>query len=472
MAALSLAVMKQYFSKYQSHYRANLKLAIPVVISQLGQILIQTSDSIIVGHFAGTVPLAAVALGTSMFIFIMVVGMGISYGLTPLIAQENAKSNYSDCGKLLINSFVINIISAVLLFVLVRIGLIPLLSHMKQSPDVVTQARPFLSLLGVSVIPLLIFNTFKQFTEGLGFTKQAMYISIWGNILNVIAGVILVKGMFGIPAMGVRGAGYSTLIDRTLMAIVMLLYVLRSPRFKKYLPDFKLSNLSLAPVKKILKIGAPVALQYTFEVSAFSGATAIIGTMGAVPQAAHQVALNMAAVTYMMASGVSAAAAIKSGNYFGAKQFFDLRKSAIASYHVVLAFMSVTAILFLIFNHWLPWLYTEDKSVIVIAAQLLIIAALFQLFDGAQVIGLGILRGMGDVNIPTIITFLAYWVIGIPVGYILGLHFNMGVFGVWYGLVAGLLTAAVLLYFRFLKMSKKYHDQPELITVNEDSDIF
>jgi MATE family multidrug resistance protein len=162
----------------------------------------------------------------------------------------------------------------------------------------------------------------------------------------------------------------------------------------------------------------------------------------------------------MMASGFSAAAAIRSGNYFGGSEHLKLRQSAISGYHIVLIFMTITALIFTFGNHLLPWIYTSDKNVIFIAAQLLIITAFFQLFDGAQVMGLGILRGMGDVNIPTFITFIAYWIIGLPVGYLLGIHFNLGVQGVWYGLVLGLLTAALLLFIRFQFISKIHGTKP------------
>jgi multidrug resistance protein, MATE family len=190
-------------------------------------------------------------------------------------------------------------------------------------------------------------------------------------------------------------------------------------------------------------------MQYSFEISAFSGAAVLIGTIGAVEQAAHQIAISLAAMTYMIASGVASAATIKTGNNFGKNNFDDLRKSAIASYHVILLFMSCTAVIFVLANNIMPFIYTEDAAVIPIAAQLLIIAGFFQLFDGTQVVGLGVLRGIGDVNIPTFITFLAYWVVGIPIGYLLGFQFGLGVNGIWYGLTLGLLTASILLFLRF-----------------------
>ena len=457
----------QHYHKYKHHYRDNLNLAIPVVISQLGHTLVQTSDTIIVGHFAGTISLAAVSLANSIFIILMMIGIGVSYGLTPLIAQHNGRESYDECGKLLSNSLFINIISGIILFTITYFGSVFLLGHLDQTPEVVRQAKPFLLLLGLSIIPMLVFNTFKQFAEGLGFTKQAMLISIWGNVLNICLGIIFVKGLFGISPMGIKGVGYSTLTDRCVMALVMSLYVFRSANFKKYLKSFVLTNIDRLRCSQIFKIGAPVALQYTFEISAFSAAAIVIGTIGYNPQAAHQVAINLASITYMMASGLSAAAAIKSGNYFGSNDHQKLRQSAISSYHIVLVFMCVTALVFAIGNHVLPWIYTSDKNVIAIASQLLIIAAFFQLFDGTQVVGLGILRGMGDVNIPTLITFLAYWVVGLPVGYVLGLQLHLGVKGVWYGLVLGLMVSSILLFFRFQFISKKHQDKTILIRAKD-----
>lgn len=447
--------MKRIYSKYRSHYKSTLTLAIPVVISQLGHTMVHTADSIIVGHFAGTIPLAAVSLVNSIFIVALVIGLGISYGLTPLIAQESGRNNHVECGKLLVNSLLINAIIGVILYLFIYYGSLFFIDRMNQDIEVVIQAKPYLGLLGFSIIPLMIFLTFKQFAEGLGFTKQAMMISLWGNLLNVCLGIIFVKGLFGIEPMGVSGVGWSTLIDRTIMAIVMCIYIMKSKYFKDYLVSFTYKSIDNYRSLKILKIGTPVALQYTFEVSAFSISAILIGSIGAIEQAAHLVAINLAAITYMMASGISAAATIKSGNNFGKEDFLNLRLSAISSYHIVLVFMAISAVLFAGLNEYLPWIYTSDKQVISIAAQLLIIAAFFQLFDGTQIVGLGILRGLGDVNIPTVITFVAYWIIGIPSGYYLGIVLGWGANGIWYGLTLGLLVSAVLLFTRFHYFSKK-----------------
>lgn len=436
-----------------------MALAGPVVISQLGHTLVQTADTIIVGQFAGTISLAAVSLVHSVFMVVLVIGLGIAFGLTPLIAQENGRSNYQECAKLLSNSFWLNIISAIILFLAVYYGSMYAMQHADQDPEVVKTAKPYLLILSLSILPLMVFNTFKQFAEGLGFTKQAMNITIWGNVLNVVLAIILVKGMFGIEPMGVRGVGIATLIDRILMMAVMAWYVLSSKNFKRYIQHFSIRFIDFNRIKQVLKIGAPVAMQFVFEIGAFAGAALIAGKIGATEQAAHQTAITLAAMTYMMASGIASAATIKIGNSFGNKNYFRLQKFATVSYHLVIVFMLICALIFAVFNQYLPYIISKDLTVIAMAAPLLIIAGMFQLFDGTQVVGLGVLRGMGDVNIPTFITFFAYWVVGLPIAYYLGIELQIGVKGIWYGLTLGLLTSSVLLFLRY-----RYMIQKKLIT--------
>ncbi|WP_353197199.1 MATE family efflux transporter [Parapedobacter defluvii] len=441
--------VRQGFRLYKPYYLSTLALAIPVVISQLGHMLVQIADTIVVGHFAGTIPLAAVSLVHSVFMIVMVVGLGIAYGLTPLIAQENGRKDHAECGLLLSNSLWINVVSGILLFCLVFFGSMIAIDHLDQDPAVVKEAKPYLFILSLSMVPLMIFQTFKQFAEGLGFTRQAMNIILWGNVINMILAVMFVKGLFGIDPMGVRGVGYATLIDRCLMALVMGAYVFKSIRFKKYLQYFHVLRLDWARCVSILKIGTPVAMQNVFEVGGFATAAVMAGTLGANEQAAHQVAITLAATTYMMASGIASAATIKTGNSYGKRNTGRLKRFALSSYWIVLAFMGISALFFVVFNRYLPWIFTSDIHVIGIAAQLLVIAGFFQLFDGTQVVGLGVLRGMGDVNVPTLISFVAYWVIGLPIAYLLGIVMDLGVSGIWYGLTLGLLTSSLLLYLRY-----------------------
>lgn len=456
-------MLKKYKSN-KVYYQSTIALAGPVVISQLGHTLVQTADTIVIGHYAGTISLAAVSLVHSVFMVVLVIGLGIAYGLTPLIAQENGRSNFKECAKLLSNSLWLNIIAAVLLFMIVYFGSMFAMQHADQDPAVVETAKPYLLILSLSIFPLMIFQTFKQFAEGLGFTKQAMNITIWGNLINVVIAVILVKGMFGITPMGVKGVGIATLVDRVLMMVVMAWYVFRSEKFKKYLLDFSVKYINLPKILAVVKIGLPVAMQYVFEIGAFAAAALIAGQLGPTEQAAHQTAITLAAMTYMMAGGIASAATIKIGNSFGNQNYIRLEKFAHASYHLVIIFMLFFAVIFTLFNQYLPYLITSDVNVVAIAAQLLLIAGLFQLFDGTQVVGLGTLRGMGDVNIPTFITFIAYWIIGLPSCYVLGIYFNIGIQGIWYGLTLGLLTSSVLLYFRFrYVMNLKLRESKKLI---------
>lgn len=427
----------------------------PIIVAQLGHTLVQTSDTVIIGHFLGKISLAASSLAHSVFMIVLVLGLGIAYGLTPLIAKANGKSDKKECSKLLSNSLWINFFTSILLFCGVFYGSMYGMAHAGQDPAVVQEAKPYLFMLSLSIFPLMIFNAFKQFAEGLGFTKQAMRITIWGNIINVILAIVFVHGGFGIKSMGISGVGLATLIDRILMLIVMAVYVLKSKNFAIYMSHFNIFSVQLKRVKAILKIGTPVAFQYVFEVSAFAGASLISGKLGALEQASHNVAITLASMTYMVATGISAATTIKVANSLGKSNFTRLRTYANISYHIVLTLMIFTAIFFALFNHSLAGLMTKDSEVVELAAKLLIIAGLFQLFDGTQVIGLGILRGMGDVNIPTLITLFAYWIIGLPIGYYIGVYLGVGVQGIWYGLTFALLTSSALLYCRYRYIIRK-----------------
>ena len=447
-------MLQAYYKKNKHFYWSAFALAGPVVISQLGHTLVQTADTIVVGKFAGTIPLAAVSLVHSVFIVVLVLGLGISYGLTPLIAQANGRGDKESCGRLLSSSLWLNILTGFALFGLIQFGSMYALEHLDQDPEVVQTAKPYLMVLMFSIIPLMAFNTFKQFAEGLGFTRQAMNITIWGNVLNIIIALIFVKGMFGITPMGILGVGYATLIDRVLMLIAMAFYVLRAQRFKSFTTYFSFFYIKLADIAKIFRIGAPVALQYVFEVGSFAAASLIAGKIGAVEQASHQVAITLVSMTYMMASGIASAATIKTGHSYGQGNLLRVQKFAQVSYHMVLIFMLIAAFFFITCNQYLPYIISDDLSVIQLSAKLIIIAGIFQLFDGTQVVGLGILRGMGDVNIPTYITFIAYWIIGIPVAYLLGIQLEFGVQGIWYGLAMGLLTSSLLLYIRYKKLIK------------------
>lgn len=440
------------FRKYLPFYKSNFSLAYPVVISQLGHMFTMVADSVMVGQL-GTVPLAACALGNSILGVFMVSGIGVSQGITPLVAQENGKNNYQLCGKYLEQGVILSFLTGLVLFLMVGV-LAQKLSILNQPIEVEIATKDYLLIIAASIIPLMIYQSFRQFAEGLEYTKQAMYVSVFGNLVNILFNFLLIYGWFGFPAMGLIGAGIGTLISRVFMAIGMGFYVIKSKNFKPYFQQFKLAKPDWNKLSEIFKLGLPISLQYFFEVGAFSGAAIMVGWIGAQELAAHQIAINLAAFTYMGASGIGVAATIKAGNALGKKDLRDLKLSAISSYHLVILYMLITALIFLTCNRLLPWIYIKNESVILIASQLLIVAAFFQISDGIQVVGVGILRGLSDVKIPTIITLVAYWVIGLPLGYVLGFSFKLGAIGIWISLSIALTAAAILLYFRFRNMIK------------------
>ncbi len=440
-------------SEYKKNYKATIFLAYPVVLSQFGHIMVGVVDTAMVGQI-GTIQQAAVALSNSLYTLVLVFGLGISYGVTPLVAAADSSKNYSQNAALLKHSIIINTTIGILLFVLLFM-ISPLLNLFNQRQEVVHLAIPFLNVMMLGMIPLCIFSGFKQFAEGLSYTRIAMFITIGSNLLNILLNYAMIFGHWGFPEMGLMGSCWASFISRIAMALVMFMYVYYNKHFKKYWENFNLRNISNDLTKQILAIGVPSGLQWVFEVGAFSFAVIMIGWISPEAQAAHQVALCIAATTYMMASGISAAVSVRVGNQAGLKSREGIQAAGFSGFILVLLFMSITASCFILFRNVLPTLFNKDPEVVTIASSLLIIAAFFQLSDGIQVVGLGALRGIKDVKIPTIIALIAYWGIGLPMSYIFAFKLRYGVQGIWYGLSLGLMCAAVFLFLRFNYVSKK-----------------
>jgi len=442
---------------FKEHFKRNYLLAYPVVLSQLGHILVGTADSLMVGR-VGTEELAAVSIANAVFSVTMMFGIGISFGLTPLVAQSDGERNHRSAMRFMKHSFLINLVFGLILFIFLLFGGF-VLDILNQPKEVVVLAKPYLAIIGFSLLPFMIFQTFKQFAEGLSMTKQAMYITLSANVINIVLNYILIFGKLGFEPMGLVGAGWATLISRILMAAGMVLFVRYYKQFTIYWKYFKVTVWNVVSFKKLLNLGVPTGFQYIFEVGAFASAAVMIGWMGAIPLASHQVAMNLASISYMMATGISAAATVRVGNQLGQRDIPTMRIAAFTCFLMAIIFMSITGLLFMVLNNHLPMLYTSDQEVISIASSLLIIAALFQLSDGIQVVGLGALRGMGDVKVPTVVTFMAYWVIGLPSGYLLAFVLGLQEKGVWYGLLIGLSVTAIILFIRFNNKSKVLADK-------------
>jgi MATE family multidrug resistance protein len=444
--------MPAIFSKnYFENYKLTFLLAYPVILSQLGHIMVGVVDTAMVGKI-GTLEQAAVALSNGLYMIVLVFGLGISYGVTPLVAEADSAKKDDENRALLKHSIVINTLIGILLFLLLLM-ISPILNLFNQQKEVVVLAIPFLNVMMLSMIPLCIFSGLKQFIEGLSYTRMAMVITIGASFLNILLNYLMIFGHWGLPAMGIMGACWASFIARVAMAIAMLLYVYYNKAFKIYWQNIDFRTYSKTIIKKILVIGVPSGLQWVFEIGVFSVAVILIGWIGPKAQAAHLITLSLAAITYMMASGLAAATTVRVGNQLGMKSEVGIRTAAFSSLIMVILFMGIMAISFISLRFYLPSLFTNDLEVINLSASLLVIAAFFQLSDGVQVVALGALRGVKDVKIPTLITFVAYWIIGLPMSYVFAFIFNLGALGVWYGLFLGLTSAAILLFLRFKYVS-------------------
>lgn len=392
-------------------------------------------------------------LSGNIFVLLLVFLIGMCQGLTPRIAGAHVNGREKDKASLLKNSLLLNLMNAVLLYLLILLGM-NFLHYFDQPPDVVELAKPFLNIIAGSLIPLAVFFTLKQYCEGLTNTRAAMYISLSGNGLNVILNYGLIFGKLGMPELGYLGAAWATFISRAFMAIAFFIYMYKHKELKKVFEHIPLVKVSKMELKNLFRIGIGPAIQYIFEVAAFTVAGFMAGWLGKETFASHGIALSIASFTYMFASGISGASSIRVANFAGMNEKSNIKKAGLSGFLIVAAVMTLFGIMFLFLNHLLPSFFSEKKVVVELSAGLLLVAALFQMFDGVQCVGLGILRGLSDVKIPTILALTAYWAVALPLAYSLGFVVNLGVYGIWFGLSAGLIFAAFALFARFRYLTK------------------
>ncbi|MDX9758277.1 MAG: MATE family efflux transporter [Bacteroidota bacterium] len=432
---------------FRTHLRETTLLAIPVSIGQLGHVMLGVTDSVMVGRL-GEVPLAAASLGHGVFVLMLVFAIGICSALTPLTAIADGGGDHSRAATTFRHALFLNFVVGGLL-VLFTWLIADVLTVLKQPPAVVALTGPYLRIMGFSFLPMTIFLTFRNFIEGLSFTKPAMVAILLANVVNVFGNWLLIYGNLGMPALGLRGAGYSSVAVELFAAIALTVYVLRAPSFRRYHPMLHFPRLDRAVLSRLLRIGLPSGLQYIFEAGSFTFSAVMIGWLGATALAAHQIALNLASVSFMITLGIAHAATIRVGNAVGREDRAAVRMAGFSAVTMGMTLMGCAAISFIALRDVLPALYIDDTAVRQLAGQLLVLAAIFQLSDGAQVVGHGLLRGMTDVTVPMFIALGAYWVIGVPASYLLAFVAGFGAPGVWMGFVLGLSTAAVSFLLRF-----------------------
>ena len=449
-------------TRYTSEFKYNWKLAAPVMLGMLGHTFVSFVDNIMVGQL-GTAELAAVSLGNSFMFIAMSIGIGFSTAITSLIAEADASENLAQARATYKSGLFLCSSLGIILFIGVYFSH-PLMYFMKQPTEVVVLAIPYLKLVAFSLIPLVIFEAIKQCSHGMSMTKYPMYATLLANIINVILNYILIFGKFGFPEFGIVGAAYGTLVSRIIMVIYLWLLLRYKERSAQVVKNIKFFILDLPKMRKIINLGSLTAMQMFFEVAIFTAAIWLSGLLGKNPQAANQIALNLSSMTFMVAMGLSVAATIRVGNQKGLQNYKELRRIAFSIFLLGILLATFFALLFFVFHKSLPNMYVDLKDtvnyadnmeVISIAAKLLLAAAFFQISDSIQIVFLGALRGLQDVKVPTILTFISYWVVGFPVSYYYGKEEMYGSFGIWLGLLAGLSTAAILLFIRFNTLTLK-----------------
>lgn len=435
---------------YKQEFTQMFRLSMPIVAAQVGIVLLGVTDNMMVGYLGAT-ELAAAGIANSIFFVISIFGLGLTSVISPMSATAKAQQDHTQLRHLLLN-----VVRATMICGLLTVGMVYLTAYFfevfRQPADVTALARPYLIVIGWSALPLIVFAGLRSFIEGLSIIRPGMYISYLAVVINIFLNWVLIFGHWGFPAWGLWGAGLATLLSRIFIALLFWGFILRSSRIKPYAQQWQIWKDDISQLVQIFKLGIPAGMQYFFEVVAFSGAAVLAGWLGKVSLAAHQIAISLASVTYMMAAGFGSAGAIRVGTAFGHRHRLKILRAANTAYLGVVAFMSFTCVIFIVFGDQLVWLYIQDVEVIALAAPLMIIAAFFQLSDGVQVVGLGVLRGISDLKVPTFFTLIAYWVVGLPLGYVLGFYTPLGVNGIWIGLSVGLTVSAALLTNRFYKL--------------------
>lgn len=444
--------------------RKTIKLALPIIFGELAQMALHIIDTAMVGH-VGAKQLAAAALVMSVMNIPFVVGIGITIAVSQMVSMAHGRRDSPLVSHYFYNGFWLCAVSALIISLGLEAGK-GILFHLGQNKEVAVLAVPFMQLMGWSVIPMILFMALKQFTDGLEFTRTAMVLSVAALPLNVFINWLLIFGNMGFPRLELVGAGWGTLITRSLIFVIMGLVILRHRTFRKYVAVRSNQwQIRWKTIRELLHIGIPSSMQIGMEAGAFAISGILIGTIDYVSQAAHQIALSCASFTFMASMGLAQAGSIRTSNAFGRHDWKKIHHIGKSTLLIALLYGTCCAIGFTLLRHALPVYFNTELPVIEMAASLLFLAAVFQISDSTQAIGAGLLRGIKDVKIPTVLIAIAYWVVGIPVGCLLAFTFKMGAAGIWLGFITGLTLSSIFLSIRFLKMSSKGQEKEAAIVM-------
>jgi len=442
----------KHLKVHRNLYQYIIQLAIPITIGQLGMVLMGFADTVMLGRYS-TIQMSAASFGNAVFFQTIIFGIGLLYAVSTLIAIADGEGKLEKSIPIFKSSLLISVFLSVV-FILIHYILIYNIEVFGQTTQVNLHASTYLEIVNYATPAILVFYASKQLMDGLSFTKIAMYVTFFGLLLNVFLNWIMIYGNLGFPEMGINGAAWATNIARVFMALMMFYFAWLHPTVRKLRIEQKVSQ-SFSYFWSILKLGGPIGLTFFFEIAAFSVGLIMAGWISENSMAAHQIAINLASITYMFVTGIAAAATIVVGNYYGAKDKEGIRHSASIAFTITIVIEVVFALMLLLFNSQIAAVYSDDEVVLQLSVGLIVLAAFFQLSDGLQAVGAGVLRGVKETKITGVIALFAYWGIMIPGAYYLAFKTDLGVKGIWISFIVGLSFAALFLLLRFYTKLKK-----------------
>lgn len=430
-----------------THYRALLGLGLPIVIGQIGVIVLGFADTIMVGHHS-SVELAAASFVNNMFNLAIIFSTGFAYGLTPVVGRLFGEKKTFETGQVLKNSLLANTVLAALVCALL-LALYLNLDRLGQPDELIPYMRPYFMVLFVSLPFVLWFNAFKQFSDGITDTKVSMWILLGGNLLNIIGNYILIYGKLGLPEMGLTGAGLSTLISRILMVVAYVVLFFFTNRYRHFRKGFSTGKINRANFTLLNRLGWPIAAQMGMETASFSLSAIMVGWLGSTELATYQVMIAVSQICFMMYYGMGAAVSVRISNFLGQRDFYNVNRTANTGFHIILVMIICTSVPIYLLRHHIGGWFTDDASVSLMVAQVIVPFLLYQFGDGLQINFANALRGIADVRPMMLFSFIAYFVISLPLGYIFGFTLNWGITGIWMAFPFGLTSAGIMYYLRF-----------------------
>jgi MATE family multidrug resistance protein len=427
-----------------SDVRAMLRLALPVAAVQLGIMAMGVTDTIMVGHVSPAA-LASVALANLYFFVGGIFGQGTLMVLDPVISQAVGARDDESISRAIQRGLLLSLALTVFTcatFIPVK----PVLAALRQPAEVIPGAASYVWIAIPGVFPFYAFIVFRQSLQAMGRVAPVLWTVLVANVLNAALNWVFIYGNLGSPPMGVAGSSVATSISRWVMALLLL--ALSSRQVAHHLTPWRPETGAFQPLLRMLRLGLPIGVQYLLEYGAFAAAALLMGVLGTIQMAAHQIAINLASFTFMVPLGVSTATAVMVGHAIGAGDETQARRSAIAGILIGTAFMCASALTFLLVPGLLARAYTRDATVVALASTLIPIAGVFQVFDGIQAVAAGVLRGIGDTHAPAVINVVGFWLIGLPVSWALAFRMGGGAVGLWWGIVVGLAAVALILLAR------------------------